>query len=341
MADMFAPLVAQLKANPKTIVFTEGNDPRILEAASKLLAEGVLKVVMVGNEAECKAAAAAGNFDISAAEIIDPENYAGFDEMVSTMVELRKGKQSAEECTALLKKSNYFGTMLVKMGKADCLLGGATYSTADTVRPALQLVKTKKGAHLVSSSFILFRKDKDGNDEKYCMGDCAINIDYQDTVDKATGAVTFTAAQKLAEVAVESARTAEFFGIDPKVALLSFSTKGSGKGGTVQLSHDATIEAQKLAPELAIDGEMQFDAAVSPVVGQLKFPGSKVAGYANTFIFPCIEAGNIGYKIAQRLGGFEAYGPILQGLNAPINDLSRGCTADEVYKMAIITAGMA
>ena len=157
MADMFAPLVAQLKANPKTIVFTEGNDPRILEAASKLLAEGVLKVVMVGNEAECKAAAAAGGFDISAAEIIDPENYAGFDEMVHAMVELRKGKQTAEECTALLKKSHYFGTMLVKMGKADCLLGGATYSTADTIRPALQLVKTKKGAHLVSSCFILAR----------------------------------------------------------------------------------------------------------------------------------------------------------------------------------------
>ena len=158
MADMFAPLVAQLKANPKTIVFTEGNDPRILEAASKLLAEGVLKVVMVGNEAECKAAAAAGNFDISAAEIIDPENYAGFDEMVNTMVELRKGKQTAEECTALLKKSNYFGTMLVKMGKADCLLGGATYSTADTVRPALQLIKTRPGSHLVSSCFILERE---------------------------------------------------------------------------------------------------------------------------------------------------------------------------------------
>ena len=173
------------------------------------------------------------------------------------------------------------------------------------------------------------------------MGDCAINIDYPDTVDKATGEVTFSGAQKLAEVAIESARTAEFFGIDPKVALLSFSTKGSGKGGTVALSQKATEIAKELAPELAIDGEMQFDAAVSPVVGQLKFPGSKVAGYANTFIFPCIEAGNIGYKIAQRLGGFEAYGPILQGLNAPINDLSRGCNADEVYKMAIITAGMA
>ena len=243
-----------------------------------------------------------------------------------------------EQARKQLTDASYFGTMLVKMGKADALLGGATYSTADTVRPALQLVKTKKGAHLVSSSFILFRKDKDGNDEKYCMGDCAINIDYQDTVDKATGEVTFTAAQKLAEVAVESARTAEFFGIDPKVAVLSFSTKGSGKGGTVALSHDATIKAQEMDPELAVDGELQFDAAVAPEVAQVKCKCSKVAGQANTFIFPCIEAGNIGYKIAQRLGGYAAYGPILQGLNAPINDLSRGCNADEVYKMSLITA---
>ena len=309
MADMFAPLVAQLKANPKTIVFTEGNDPRILEAASKLLAEGVLKVVMVGNEAECKAAAAAGNFDISAAEIIDPENYAGFDEMVNTMVELRKGKQSAEECTALLKKSNYFGTMLVK-----------------------------KGAHLVSSCFILDRDCGEEGLKRIAMGDCAVNIDYTDTVDKATGEVKVTAAAKLAEVAVETAKTAKLFGIDPKVAVLSFSTKGSGKGGTVALSHDAVIKAQEMDPELAVDGELQFDAAVAPEVAQVKCKGSKVAGQANTFIFPCIEAGNIGYKIAQRLGGYAAYGPILQGLNAPINDLSRGCNADEVYKMSLITA---
>ena len=157
MADMFAPLVEQLKANPKTIVFTEGSDPRILEAASKLLAEKILKIVMVGNKAECEAAAAAGGFDIAGAEIIDPDTYEGFEDMVNTMVELRKGKMTADECRALLKKSNYFGTMLVKMGKADCLLGGATYSTADTVRPALQLIKTKKGAHLVSSCFILDR----------------------------------------------------------------------------------------------------------------------------------------------------------------------------------------
>ena len=246
---------------------------------------------------------------------------------------------SEEEVRAALAKSNYFGTMLVKAGKADALLGGATYSTADTVRPALQIIKTKKGSNLVSSSFILFR-EKDGKEEKIAMGDCAINLGYTDRLDK-DGNVVLSAARQLAEVAVETARTADFFGIDPKVAVLSFSTYGSGKGGTVQLSHDAVIEARKLDPELVIDGEFQFDAAVSAEVAKTKCPDSKVAGQANTFIFPLIEAGNIGYKIAQRLGGYEAYGPILQGLNAPINDLSRGCNADEVYKMAIITAGMA
>ena len=184
------------------------------------------------------------------------------------------------------------------------------------------------------------KKTKLSKEEKIAMGDCAINISYQDKLDK-DGNVISTAAQQLAEVAVETAKTASFFGIDPKVAVLSFSTYGSGKGGTVQLSHDAVIEAKKINPELVIDGEFQFDAAVSPVVAKTKCPDSKVAGQANTFIFPLIEAGNIGYKIAQRLGGYEAYGPILQGLNAPINDLSRGCNADEVYKMAIITAGMA
>ncbi len=332
--DMFEKLIAQLKANPKKIVFTEGTDARILEAAEKLLKEESLGCVLVGNVEAVKAAAAAGNFDINGAEIIDPMDYADFDNMVQTMVALRKGKMTEDECRALLQKANYFGTMLVKMGKADCLLGGATYSTADTVRPALQLIKCKPGAHLVSSSFIMER-----GEELLAMGDCAINVSYEDTLDK-EGNVVLSAAQKLAEVAIETAKTAKIFGIDPKVAMLSFSTKGSGKGATVPLSQAATAVAKEMAPELAIDGEMQFDAAVSPVVGQLKFPGSPVAGYANTFIFPCIEAGNIGYKIAQRLGGYAAYGPILQGLNAPINDLSRGCNADEVYKMALITAAL-
>ena len=331
---MFAQLISTLKKSPKTIVFTEGTDHRILEASARLLSGNFLKPVLVGNPDEIAAAAEDIGFNIRGAEIIDPENYDGMDEMVDKMVELRKGKMTADECRAALKKSNYFGTMLVKMGVADCLLGGATYSTADTVRPALQLVKTKKGANLVSSCFIMIR-----GDETLAMGDCAINIDYQDTVDK-EGNVTFTAAQKLAEVAVATAETAKVFGIDPKVAMLSYSTKGSGKGPNVDLVRNATEEAKKLAPELKLDGEMQFDAAVSPVVGQLKFPGSPVAGYANTFIFPEIQSGNIGYKIAARLGGFAAYGPILQGLNAPINDLSRGCNAEEVYQMSIITAAL-
>ena len=336
---MFTKLIQALKNTRRTIVFTEGPDARILEATDRLLKDDLMDVILVGNVDEVKAAAAKGGYNIEGVTILDPATYPEMDAMVEKMVELRKGKMSAEDCAKALSKGNYFGTMLVKMGKADALLGGATYSTADTVRPALQLIKTKKGAHLVSSAFILTRPGDD-NLSKICMGDCAINISYEDSVDK-EGNVTVSAAQKLAEVAVECAKTAEFFGIDPKVAMLSFSTKGSGKGATVGLSAEATKVAKELAPELAIDGEMQFDAAVSPTVGQLKFPGSSVAGYANTFVFPCIEAGNIGYKIAQRLGGYAAYGPILQGLNAPINDLSRGCNADEVYKMAIITAGMA
>ena len=331
---MFQKMIETLKATNRSIVFTEGHDARILEATARLKADGFLKPILVGNVEEVKANAAKGGFDIEGVEILDPATYEGMDAMVEKMVELRKGKMSPEDCRANLLKGNYFGTMLVKMGYADSLLGGATYSTADTVRPALQIVKTKKGMNLVSSCFIMVR-----GEEKLAMGDCAINLGYEDRLDK-EGNVVLSAAQQLAEVAVETARTATVFGIEPKVALLSFSTNGSGKGGTVKLSHDATAIAKEMAPEFAIDGEMQFDAAVAPEVGQLKFPGSPVAGYANTFIFPTIEAGNIGYKIAQRLGGFEAYGPILQGLAAPINDLSRGCNADEVYKMAIITAAM-
>ena len=331
---MFASMIETLKANPRTIVFTEGHDARILEATARLKADGFLRPILVGNVDTVTAKAKECGFDIEGIEILDPATYPDMDKMVDTMVALRKGKMSPEDCRAALSKGNCFGTMLVKMGLADSLLGGATYSTADTVRPALQIVKTKPGMNLVSSCFIMVR-----GEEKLAMGDCAINLSYEDSVDK-EGNVTVSAARKLAEVAVETAKTARIFGIDPKVAMLSFSTNGSGKGGTVKLSHDATIEARAMDPDLLIDGEMQFDAAVAPEVGQLKFPGSPVAGYANTFIFPTIEAGNIGYKIAQRLGGFEAYGPILQGLAAPINDLSRGCNADEVYKMAIITAAM-
>ena len=323
---MFGKLIEGLKKNPKTIVFTEGTDARILEASARLLSGTFLKPVLVGNEKEIYEAAEKAGFNIRGAEIVDPENYSEMEAMVEKMVELRKGKMTAEECRALLKKGNYFGTMLVKMGKADCLLGGATYSTADTVRPALQLIKTKPGNKIVSSCFIMVRPAASGENEVLAMADCAINIKPNE--------------DELVEIALETASTAKVFGIDPKVAFLSYSTLGSGKGEDVDKMHNACAKTQVAAPDLAIDGELQFDAAVSPTVAKTKCPGSKVAGYANTFIFPDINAGNIGYKIAQRLGGFEAYGPILQGLAAPINDLSRGCNADEVYKMAIITAAM-
>ena len=318
---MFKKLSEQLKANPRTIVFTEGTDARILEAADKLTAEGILGVILLGKADEVKAAAKEAGFNIDKCQIIDPEQYADIDAMVDEMVTLRKGKMTPEQVRDALSKSNYFGTMLVKMGKADCLLGGATYSTADTVRPALQLIKTKPGNKIVSSCFIMVKGDK-----KLAMGDCAINIAPNE--------------DELAEIAIETAKTAKIFGIDPKVAMLSYSTYGSGKGEMVTLMANATKKVKEMAPDLDIDGEPQFDAAVAPEVAKVKCAGSTVAGQANTFIFPEISAGNIGYKIAARLGEYEAIGPVLQGLNAPINDLSRGCNAQEVYKMALVTAAL-
>lgn len=322
---MLENLIEVLKANKRTLVFTEGSDPRILEAASKLQAEKLLAPILLGNPDEINAKAAECGFNIDGIEIIDPENYADFDKMVDLMVEIRKGKMDRDTCINCLRKSNYFGTMLVKMGLADGLLGGATYSTADTVRPALQIIKTKPGSKIVSSSFIMYREGENG-EEKYAMGDCAINL--------------FPTDDELVEIAVETAKTARAFGIDPKVAMLSYSTLGSGKGESVDKVRSATEKVKATNPDFPIDGELQFDAAFSPVVAKTKCKNSPVAGQANTFIFPDINSGNIGYKIAQRFGGFDAFGPILQGLNAPINDLSRGCNADEVYQMAIITAGL-
>ena len=324
---MFGRLIEKLKASPKRIVFTEGTDCRILEASARLLSGTFLTPILVGDPDEVQAAAEKAGFNIRGAEIINPATYDKMEEMVSVMVELRRGKMTDEECRQLLQKGTYFGPMLVEMGVAGCLLGGASSSTADTVRPALQLIKTKPGNKIVSSCFILVRPGSSGGNESLAMGDCAINIDPTE--------------DELVEIGLECAKCAQSFGIDPKVAYLSYSTQGSGKGESVDKMRNACEKAKAAAPDLDIDGEMQFDAAVSPTVGQLKFPGSKVAGYANTFIFPNINAGNIGYKIAQRLGHFDAYGPILLGLNAPINDLSRGCNALEVYSMAIITASLA
>ena len=324
----FGEMIEKLKANPKSIVFTEGEDPRILEAASRLLASNFLKPVLLGNPDVIHKSAEEAGYNIRGAKIIDPANYEEFEEMVNEFVELRKAKgMTPEKAREILSQANYFGTMLVKMKKADCLLGGATYSTADTVRPALQIIKTKPGNSVVSSCFILVRPSATGDNEVIAMGDCAINMDPNE--------------DELVEICKETVECAKVFGVDPKVAFLSFSTKGSAKSDSVTKMQNATKKAQEKYPEIPIDGELQFDAAVSPRVAKNKAPGSPVAGHANTFIFPNIDAGNLGYKIAQRMGNFEAYGPILLGLNAQINDLSRGCNAIEVYSMAIITASLA
>ena len=299
----FGELISVLKKNPKTIVFTEGTDPRILEASSRLLASNFLHPILIGNEDEIYKGAEESGFNIRGAEIIDPEKFDRMDEMVDLFCELRKSKGvTKEQARQTLSHANYFGTMLVKMGVADSLLGGATYSTADTVRAT-------------------------GENELLAMGDCAINITPNE--------------EELVEIAHETANCARIFGLEPEVAFLSYSTFGSGSGETVDKMRNAAEMTKKAYPELPIAGELQFDAAVSPRVARTKCPNDPVAGHANTFIFPDINAGNIGYKIAQRLGNFEAYGPILLGLNAPVNDLSRGCNAAEVYSMAIITAALA
>ena len=307
----FGELIGMVKKNPKKIVFTEGTDGRVLEASSRLLASNFLSPILVGDEDEIFAASEECGYNIRGAEIIDPKKFDRLDEMAEMFCELRKSKGvTMEQAKKTLMQTNYFGTMLVKMGLGDSLLGGATYSTADTVRPALQLIKTKPGNNIVSSVFILVRSRATGDSEVLAMADCAINI--RPTEDE------------LVEIAIEAAKCAKIFGVDPKIGFLSYSTFGSAAGEDVD-----------------VEGELQFDDAVSPRVAHTKCPESEIAGHINTFIFPDISAGNIGYKIAQRLGGFEAYGPILLGLNAPVNDLSRGCNATEVYSMAIITAALA
>lgn len=262
--------------------------------------------------------------DIANIEVIDPSTSELKAELVDAFVERRKGKATQEQAEELLGNVNYFGTMLVYTGKAAGLVSGAAHSTGDTVRPALQVIKTKPGVSKTSGIFFMMK-----GEEQYIFGDCAINPELD--------------AQGLAEIAVESAKSAQSFGMEPKVTMLSFSTKGSAKSDDVTKVQDALKLAQdKVAEEqldnVVIDGEFQFDAAIVPSVAEKKAPGAKIQGDANVFIFPSLEAGNIGYKIAQRLGGYDAVGPVLQGLNSPVNDLSRGCSIEDVYNLSIITA---
>lgn len=319
MSEFFDTVKQKVRGHNKTIVFPEGLDERILTAASRLASEEVIRPVLIGNRNEIEAKAREISVSVEGIPTYDPENYEGFEEMVQAFVERRKGKATEEDARKILKDVNYFGTMLVYLKKADGLVSGAIHSTADTVRPALQIIKTKPGVKKTSGIFIMVR-DK----EKYVFADCAINIAPD--------------SQDLAETAVESAKTARTFDIEPRVAMLSFSTKGSAHSDETEKVVQAVKMAKELDPDIVLDGELQFDAAYVPAVAQRKAPDSVIQGNATVFIFPSLEAGNIGYKMAQRLGGFEAVGPILQGMNAPVNDLSRGCNAEDVYNLALISA---
>lgn len=308
--------------NKKTIVFPEGTDSRILEAASKLNAGGFVEPILLGKPEQVTAAAQKEHIDLGSIEIIDMDNYEHFDKMLADLETLRNGKNTTDECRKMLTQPSYFGTMLVYEKIADGMVSGATHSTADTVRPALQIIKTKKNMKRVSGAMIM---EKDN--EKYIFADCAINIDPD--------------SETLAEIAYQSAQTAKMLDIDPKVAMLSFSTKGSAQGPMVEKVVKATEIMHEKHPEIACDGELQFDAAFEPSVGQAKAPNSKVAGHANVFIFPELQSGNIAYKVAQRMGNYQAVGPVLQGLAAPINDLSRGASSEDVFLLGILTAAQA
>lgn len=322
MSNLFDDLTKKISGKDKKIVFPEGLDERILTAASRLSADGLVTPILIGNKEEIEGKAKEVGANISSCEILNPNDYSEFDEMVQAFVERRKGKATEEDARKILLDENYFGTMLIYMGKADGLVSGAAHSTADTVRPALQIIKTNGRVKKTSGVFIMVR-----DEEKYVFADCAINISPD--------------SQDLAEIAAESAVTAKLFGVDPRIAMLSFSTKGSAKSPETEKVENALQIAKENDPSLVIDGEFQFDAAFVPSVSAKKAPDSVIKGDANVFVFPSLEAGNIGYKIAQRLGGFEAVGPILQGLNKPVNDLSRGCNAEDVYNLALITAAQA
>ena len=334
-------LLKKAKAANKTIVLCEGEDKRVVEAASKIVKDGIAKIILIGSDEDIKASGS--NADLSGVTIVDPAKDSNADKYAELLFKAREGKINkktgapeyadvAAAKSAILKDHTMYGALILKAGDADGFVSGACHSTANTLRPGLQVIKTAPGFKTVSSCFIMVAPEG-GN--KYVtegvavFGDCAINIE--------------PTAEELADIAVASADTAKkIAGIEPRVAMLSFSTKGSGNDAkfydTVTKVQKATELAKAAAPDLALDGEFQFDAAVAPEVGELKAPGSKVAGHANTFIFPNINAGNIGYKICQRMGGWMAIGPICQGFAKPLNDLSRGCNVDDIVATVAVTA---
>ncbi len=319
--SIIGTLTDQLIGKDIRMVFPEGTERRILNAAVRHQQAGIIKPIVLGNRQELEKLADEEKISLQDLEIIDPENYDGFEEMVDAFVERRKGKATRDQAEKILKDRNYFGTMLIYMGLADGLISGADGTTAETIRPALQIIKTKPDSKLVSGCFIMISPD---GKERLMFADSAVNINPD--------------SSQLADIAYETANTAKDFDIDPVVALLSFSTLGSASSPEQEKVAEATKIAKERYPQLKVDGELQFDAAINPVVAKKKAPKSDIAGKARVFIFPDIQSGNIGYKIAQRLGHYIALGPILQGMAHPVNDLSRGCSEEDAYQMAIVTA---
>lgn len=334
-------LLNKAKAASKTIVLCEGEDKRVVDAAAQIVKDGIAKIILIGSDDDIKASGSSA--DLSGVTIVDPAKDENADKYAELLYKAREGKINkktgqpeyadvAAAKAAILKDHTMYGALILKAGDADGFVSGACHSTANTLRPGLQVIKTAPGFKTVSSCFIMVAPES-GNKyipEGVCVfGDCAINIE--------------PSAEELSDIAIASADTAKkIAGIEPRVAMLSFSTKGSGNDAkyydTVSKVQKATELAKAAAPDLALDGEFQFDAAVAPEVGELKAPGSKVAGHANTFIFPNINAGNIGYKICQRMGGWMAIGPICQGFAKPLNDLSRGCNVDDIIATVAVTA---
>lgn len=320
-------VLAKAKQHYKTIVLPEGEDLRVLQAAYVINKDKICKIILLGDEAQIKSDFAKNGWDINGIEIINPATSPKLQEYANTLYEMRKAKGMTEEdAMKMALIPNYFGTLMIKAGDADGMVSGANHSTADTVRPALQIIKSASKDRAVSSFLIMV-----SNEKAYVFSDCAITIS--------------PSAKELADIALEAAKSAIQFGIQPRIAMLSFSTYGSGKGEEVA----KVVEATKLAKEalktdefkdlgIELDGELQVDAALDAVVAKKKAPESQVAGKANVLIFPDLNAGNIGYKLLQRLGGCEAYGPMLQGLNAPVNDLSRGAFAEDIVGVIAITA---
>ena len=319
MSDFLDRMKAAAKADKKTIVLPEGEDPRTIEAAKKIVEEDLANLVILGDPAQ---------IDVPGVTVIDPATAEQHEAYAAKFAELRAKKGvTIEQAREQMNDATYFGTMMVKMGDADGLVSGACHSTANTLRPALQILKTAPGTKLVSAFFIMCTKTPEyGAEGTLLFADCGLNIN--------------PTADELSEIALASAESWKAFmpGVDPKVAMLSFSTKGSAKGDVPTKVQEATKLANEKNPELALDGDLQLDAALVQSVADLKAPGSEVAGNANILVFPDLEAGNIGYKLVQRFGGAEAYGPVLQGIAKPVNDLSRGCSADDIVGVVAITA---